>query len=177
MQLVKDVPQILGEQTTQTLSPTPSILPPTTVTPKGEKQKATVTKVVDGDTINVSINGSIAVIRLIGIDTPELVAPNRPVECFGKEASAHAIVLVKGKTVYLIADNTQDDIDKYGRLLRYVFLEDGMNINKQMIADGYAYEYTYDAAYIYQNAFREAERMAREQKKGLWSPDTCNGQK
>jgi len=127
-----------------------------------------VTKVVDGDTIHVLINGTNQTIRLIGIDTPEVVDPRKPVQCFGKEASSRAKLLLTGKMVRLEDDPTQGDKDKYGRLLRYVFLEDGTNFNKKMITDGYAHEYTYNLPYKYMEEFRRYEREARENRKGLW---------
>jgi len=101
-----------------------------------------VVKVVDGDTIDVSINGKTERIRLIGINTPETVDPRKPVECFGKEASDKAKTLLGGMKVYLESDITQGELDKYSRLLRYVFLENGTNFNLLMIKEGYAYEYT-----------------------------------
>lgn len=135
-----------------------------------------VVKVVDGDTIDVSINGETKRLRLIGINTPETVDPRTPVECFGKEASDKAKSLLTGKKVSLEADSTQGELDKYSRLLRYVFLEDETNFNLYMIKEGYAYEYTYSAAYKYQKEFKEAQFYAKTNNKGLWSPTTCNGE-
>ena len=135
-----------------------------------------VVKVVDGDTIDVSINGETKRLRLIGINTPETVDPRTPVECFGKEASDKAKSLLTGKKVSLEADSTQGELDKYSRLLRYVFLEDGTNFNLYMIKEGYAYEYTYNTAYKYQKEFKEAQAYAKANNKGLWSPNACNGE-
>ena len=132
-----------------------------------------VTSVVDGDTIKVSIDGKIESIRLIGIDTPETVDPRKPVQCFGLEASNKAKEVLTNKKVLLESDSTQDDRDKYNRLLRYVFLEDGSNFNKMMIAEGYAHEYTYNSPYKYQAEFKQAEKEARENKKGLWADNVC----
>lgn len=134
-----------------------------------------VVKVVDGDTLDVDIDGKTERLRLIGIDTPETVDPRKPVQCFGKEASNRAKELLNGKSVSLEADESQGERDKYGRLLRYVFLADGTNFNLYMISEGYAHEYTYDTAYKYQKEFKQAEREARNAQKGLWSPDTCSG--
>jgi len=135
-----------------------------------------VVSVVDGDTIKVSIDGKTETLRLIGIDTPETVDPRKPVQCFGTEASNKAKELLSGKKVRLEADSTQGELDKYDRLLRYVFLEDGTFFNKEMIALGYAHEYTYQSnPYKYQADFKVAEKDAREQSKGLWNPSTCNG--
>ncbi len=134
-----------------------------------------VTHVVDGDTIDADIDGKTERIRLIGIDTPETVDPRKPVQCFGREASNKTKEMLTGKEVRLEPDPTQDDRDKYGRLLRYVFLEDGTNYNKWLIAQGYAHEYTYDIPYKYQTEFKTAESQARNHSLGLWSPNTCNG--
>jgi micrococcal nuclease len=134
-----------------------------------------VIKVVDGDTIDVSIDGKTERIRLIGINTPETVDPRKTVECFGKEASDKAKSILSGKKVFLEADITQGERDKYNRLLRYVFLEDGTNFNLQMIKDGYAYEDTYEVPYKYQLEFKAAQKYAQENLKGLWSSDTCSG--
>lgn len=135
-----------------------------------------VSKVVDGDTIDVDIDGKVERLRLIGMDTPETVDPRKVVQCFGREASDKAKEILSDQQVRLEADPTQGERDKYGRLLRYVFLEDGTLYNQFMISEGYAHEYTYQSKpYIYQDAFQQAQRQAREQKRSLWSPDTCNG--
>ena len=135
-----------------------------------------VTKVVDGDTVAVNINGKNATIRLIGLDTPETVDPRKLVQCFGKEASARAKEILAGKRVRLEMDGLQGQLDKYGRLLAYVFLEGGALFNKLMIAEGYGHEYTYHLPYKYQKEFKEAEKTARENQKGLWAPEACQGQ-
>lgn len=132
-----------------------------------------VIRVIDGDTIVVEINSKKEKIRLIGINTPESVDSRRPVECFGVEASQKAKEILTGKNVGLETDSAVDERDKYGRLLRYLFLEDGTNFNKMMINEGYAYEYTYDLPYKYQSEFRQAEKEARENKKGLWADGVC----
>ena len=132
-----------------------------------------VVKVVDGDTIDVNMDGKVERLRLIGIDTPETVDPRKPVQCFGKEASNKAKELLTGKSVGLEADGSQGEQDKYGRLLRYVILPDGTNFNLFMIRQGYAHEYTYDEAYKYQAEFKAAQVEAQNAEKGLWSPETC----
>jgi micrococcal nuclease len=140
-----------------------------------------ITKIVDGDTIEVQkeVDGNMKKykVRLLGINTPESVDPRREVECFGKEASAYAKENFLGKIVNLETDDTQDKYDKYDRLLAYIFLEDGQMINRKLIADGYAYEYTYDKPYKYQKDFKDIQRFAKSENRGLWSSDTCNGQK
>jgi len=133
-----------------------------------------VARVVDGDTIDIAQGGQVMRVRLIGINTPETVDPRRPVECFGKEASLHAQAVLEGQWVHVERDDTQDVYDKYGRLLAYIYLSDRTLFNKQMIADGYAYEYTYRVPYKFQKEFKEAERSAREERKGLWAPGICD---
>lgn len=132
-----------------------------------------VTKIIDGDTLSIDINGIKETLRLIGINTPETVDPRKPVECFGKEASAKANELLSGKRIRIEKDPTQGDRDKYGRLLAYVYREDGLFFNKKMIEEGYAYEYTYNLPYKYQAEFKEEQRMAKVAKKGLWAPGVC----
>jgi len=127
-----------------------------------------VVRVVDGDTLDVSIEGRTERIRLIGINTPETVDPRKLVECFGIEASNKAKELLTGKEVSLEADLSQGERDTYGRLLRYIFLENGTNFNLQIIKEGFAYEYTYDAPYKYQREFKQAQKEASENKVGLW---------
>ncbi len=142
--------------------------------PSGSSYYA-VSSVVDGDTVKISINGTVETLRLIGIDTPETVDPRKPVQCFGKEASAKAKELLSGKKVRIEKDSSQGERDKYSRLLAYVFLEDGTNFNQYMIEQGYAHEYTYNSAYKYQAAFKAAQKWAQSNQKGLWSPSTCIG--
>ncbi len=136
-----------------------------------------VVNVVDGDTVDVRINGQVERVRLIGIDTPESVDPRQPVECFGREASARAAELLAGQTVFLEADGSQADRDRFGRLLRYLWLPDGRMANYELIDQGYAFEYTFAVPYRYQAPFKAAEARARAEGRGLWSPATCNGQR
>jgi micrococcal nuclease len=141
-------------------------------------QRATVVGVVDGDTVDIRYgNNRTERLRLIGLDTPESVDRRRPVECYGLEASNRAKELLGGQVVYLEGDPSQDTRDRFGRLLRFVWLEDGRLYNLEMIAQGYAFEYTYDKAYKYQAAFRGAEEAAREAQRGLWAETTCAGER
>lgn len=133
----------------------------------------TVTKVVDGDTIAISMNGSIETIRFIGIDTPETVDPRKPVQCFGVEASNKTKELLTGKSVYLEYDSTTGMRDKYDRLLAYIYREDGVFINKYLVENGYAYEYTYNTAYKYQAEFKAAQKSAETAQRGLWASGVC----
>lgn len=134
-----------------------------------------VTDVVDGDTIKVENSTDSFTVRMIGINTPETKDPRKDVECFGKEASDRLTALLDGQTVQLVSDESQLDIDRYDRLLRYVILIDGTNVNYQMIREGFAYEYTYSEPYKYQSDFKDAQAYAKENRFGLWSDTTCNG--
>jgi micrococcal nuclease len=136
-----------------------------------------VVEVVDGDTVKIDYEGRTEAIRLIGIDTPETVHPNQPVECFGREASEHARELLEGESVAFRPDENKDTRDRYGRLLGYIFFEDGRNFGEVMIEDGYAYEYTYQGEeYEFQDQFNMVEQEAREAERGLWAEDTCGGE-
>ncbi len=130
-----------------------------------------VTGVVDGDTIKITYEGVEETVRLIGIDTPETVHPSKPDECFGREAYNKMKSLVGGKSVFIMFDNTQGSQDKYGRMLLYIWTND-IFVNKKMIEEGYAHEYTYSTPYLYQDEFKAAENQAREGKTGLWG-DVC----
>ena len=122
------------------------------------------------------MNGIEERIRIIGINTPESQRPNHPIECFGKEASQYLNELLdNGKQLYIETDQTQNTRDRHGRLLAHIFIDD-VNIAEYMIRDGYAYEYTYRDPYMYQDDYQSAEHYARDTERGLWSPDTCNGE-
>ena len=129
--------------------------------PQGIRGPFTVTKVVDGDTIHVDANGQRLKIRMIGLDTPETVDPRKPVQCFALEASAQAKTALSSQSVYLETDPSQDSVDRYGRTLAYIWTASGRLVNLDMIAEGFAHEYTYNLPYRYQQAFRTAEDDAR----------------
>lgn len=132
-----------------------------------------VTRVIDGDTFEVKIGGKTETVRALGIDTPETVDPRKTVQCFGKEASNKTKELLLGKKVRLLGDSTQSNRDKYNRLLRYVYLPNGIFFNQWMIQTGYAHEYTYIVPYKFQKKFKDVEKKARIGEKGLWSPTEC----
>lgn len=129
---------------------------------------AKVVRVIDGDTVDVQLGEDVQRLRLIGIDTPETVAPGQPVDCYGPEASNHMKTLLTGQAVTLQTDPTQDTFDRYDRLLVYIFLG-SMNVNEHMIREGFAREYTYRTAYRYQAAFKAAEVEAKQANRGLWA--------
>ncbi len=133
-----------------------------------------VVSVVDGDTIKIEdTDGSVQTVRLIGIDTPETIHPNQPVECFGKEASARLRQLLSGQKVYLATDAIGDTQDKYQRLLRYVLLgEARTDVNAQLIREGYAYAYT-TYPFEKRDAYVQYQKRAEVAKVGLWAPGVC----
>ena len=131
-----------------------------------------VARVVDGDTFEVNTAGAIDTVRVIGIDTPEIADPRKSAECFGAEASNKAKEILSGQKVRLESDPAQGERDKYGRLLRHVFLEDGTNFGLLMIKRGYAYEYGYPVSGKYRAEFQAAQNYAREYYLGLWG-DVC----
>jgi micrococcal nuclease len=160
--------------------------PPTFSSEPGGHEDATVVRVIDGDTIKVRIEGFALGagagraevgkqyrVRLIGIDTPESVKPGSPVECFGVEASAAAEALLEGERVRLVKD--VEEADGYDRLLRYVYIGDEL-ANGRLVANGYALAYTYVPNVRHTDLFVELERDARGNDRGLWAPDTCNGE-
>jgi len=111
---------------------------------------AQITRVIDGDTVDATVNGTRERIRLIGIDTPERGRP-----CFS-DASVRLGQLIGDGAVLLEADTTQDDRDRYNRQLRYLWRADGTLLNLVMVAEGLAAEYTYRVPYKYAEAFRAA---------------------
>lgn len=131
-----------------------------------------VTRVVDGDTLWISRGGTDEKLRLIGVDTPELHDPRTPVQCYAQQASDYTKSL-HGQQIYLETDPSQDSIDRYGRTLAYVWTGDRHLINYELIAAGYAHEYTYNTPYRYQTTFQAAEDHARTASVGLWSPANC----
>ena len=136
-----------------------------------------VSQVIDGDTVDIIINGKKTRVRLIGIDTPELNDSRQEVRCLAQKASEELKKLINGKKVRLEFDATQGNKDKYDRILRYLYLENGISINQYMIKEGYAYEYTYSTPYKYQSDYKESQQEAKNSKKGLWSNDACVGNK
>ncbi len=128
-----------------------------------------VAYVLDGDTIVAQVSGHDLTIRLIGMDTPEVVDPRKPVQCFGPEASAKAKELLLGKEIYLEKEKSKGEYDKYGRVLAYALFNATTTYNEYMIREGFAKEYTFNKEkYKYQKEFKEAQVLAQREKKGLW---------
>jgi micrococcal nuclease len=127
-----------------------------------------VTKVVDGDTIKVKINGQEETIRLLLIDTPETVHPNKPVQPFGPEASAFVKELLEDKKVKVELGISERD--KYGRLLAYVYTESGEMVNELLLAEGLArVAYIYEPNTKYIDEFYAIQKKAQKQNVGIWS--------
>lgn len=154
---------------------------PTPVTGWSEKvgvsEAVTVVHVVDGDTVDVvTAAGRTARLRVIGIDTPETHRPDTPVQCWGPKATDFARELLDGRRVGMVADPTQDDVDDYGRLLRYLVLPDGRNYSIAAAEAGAARAYAYDrndppTALV---DIHDAENRARAAGAGLWGTP-CHG--
>ena len=125
-----------------------------------------VLSVVDGDTIKIEYKGGSETVRLIGVDTPETVNPNWPLEVFAKEASAFTTNLLVGETVYLRFGN--EARGKYDRLLAYVFrAPDGLFVNLEIVRQGYGNAYI-KYPFKHMELFRHYEARARDSRKGLW---------
>lgn len=151
----------------------------------GGYELAEVTRVIDGDTVEVRIverisgpgagsgrPGATYSVRLVGIDTPESVHPSKAVECFGRESSSAATALLDGREVRLVRD--VEDRDRFDRLLRYVYLGEEM-ANARLVTNGYAYAYTYPPNVRWSELFVQLQREARGNDRGLWSNEACNG--
>src|SRR3989344_4483216 len=136
------------------------------VAPAGESFK--IVRVVDGDT--VVIEGG-QTVRYIGIDTPETVHPQKMVECFGREAANKNKELVEGKLVQLEKDVSK--VDKYGRLLRYVYVDD-IFVNELLVKEGFAHASSYPPDVKYQDLLNNTQKEAQSQNKGLWAG--CGGE-
>jgi len=126
-------------------------------------EQATISRVIDGDTVELSDGRHV---RYIGMDTPETVDPRKPIECFGRQASEENKGLVEGRTVRLEKDVSETD--KYGRLLRYVYIGDVM-VNDYLVRQGFAHVSTFPPDVKFTSEFVAAEKEARENNRGLWN--------
>ncbi len=140
----------------------------------GKGDKARVVRVIDGDTLEVKVEGAgRRDVRLIGIDTPETVKPSAPVECGGKPAVRALKRLVHGERVRLITDRTQADRDRFGRLLRYV--ERGpMDVGLAQVEAGMAKVVSFDGKFSRFTNYRQAEGRAKGSGRGSWGRP-CRG--
>jgi len=131
-------------------------------------REARVVRVVDGDTIAVLVDGRREKVRYIGVDTPETHHPTKPVQCYGREASAFNARLVGGERVRLVRDVEQRD--RFGRLLAYVYrARDGLFVNAELARAGYARTLTIAPDVRYAARLAALARAARAAGRGLWS--------
>lgn len=141
---------VLGESV-ETVVPSPSV-----------QEEVLITRVIDGDTVEIEGGQKI---RLIGVDAPESVHPQKPVECYAKVASETLKQWLEGKKVVLEKDVSETD--RYGRLLRYIWL-DGENVNQRLVQEGFAYASSYPPDIKNQEKLQALQEDARVQSKGLW---------
>jgi micrococcal nuclease len=136
---------------------------------------ARVERVVDGDTLRVTIDGRSRSVRLLGIDTPETHRPGTPVECGGPQATAHMQALAPpGTRVKLFIDPSQDRVDRYGRLLAYVRLPSGRFAEDAQLESGWATVYVYGGKPVsLYPRFRGEQQAARARSRGVWA--ACGG--
>lgn len=128
---------------------------------------ATIVSVVDGDTIVLKVQNQTETVRLLGVDTPETVHPNKPIECFGPEASAFTkATLPKGSAVKLVRD--VEPRDRFQRLLVYLFLADGTLFNQLLIDRGFARTLSIEPNTAFASQFASHESNAKERRVGLW---------
>jgi len=137
-----------------------------------DKTRATVVRVIDGDTIEVTLsNGKKEDVRFLLIDTPETKHPSQPVQLCGPEATAFTKrLLPAGKNIVLEFD--KDKRDKYNRLLAYVYV-DGKSVNEALLAEGLAKVVVYAPNDKYEDKYRGIEAEAKKAKKGIWSDNPC----
>lgn len=133
--------------------------------------QAQIVQVIDGDTVVTSLGEKI---RYVGVNTPEIHHPYKKVECFGQEAKEKNQELVLNKKVLLKRDIS--DKDKYGRLLRFVYVAD-LFVNDFLVRNGFANVSSFPPDISQKEVFLNSEKYARENQLGFWSPGTCNGKK
>jgi endonuclease YncB( thermonuclease family) len=151
----------------------PPLGPPTRGRQDGAPGRATVARVIDGDTVVLAIGGAEEPARLIGIDTPESVAPGRPVECYGPEASARLGDLLPPGTAVDVTRDVEPR-DRYDRLLVYLHrTADGLFVNAAQVADGYAEASDFPPNSAHRTELSRAEHPARTAGLGLWG--ACGG--
>lgn len=125
-----------------------------------------VTRIIDGDTVEIRYNGKLTSVVLIGVDTPETVHPEKPVEAFGREASAFTRNLLLGESVYLRFDGNRTD--KYGRLRTYLYrAPDGLFVNLEIVRQGYGKVYT-TFSFKHKDLFQYYGGQAQKTGRGLW---------
>jgi micrococcal nuclease len=134
-----------------------------------ESDKYLVVSVIDGDTITVRKGLTEERVRYIGVDTPEITHNGGKSECYAQEAKEYNEMMVLNK--YVILEGDKEERDRYGRLLKYVYITDGdknVMVNKALITDGYAKVLRISPNVKYADTFKDEERRAKESRKGLW---------
>jgi len=147
--------------------------PPATLSPVGTRAlpprvQVLVVRIVDAETIEVEAAVGRATVRYIGVDAPETAALDSTVGCFGREASNRNKELVEARTVFLERD--ESETDEFGRLLRYVYLEDSQMVNELLIAEGFALASRSPPDVKHQDRLGAAQQQARDAGRGLWGP-------
>ncbi len=131
-----------------------------------EATPAPVVRVVDGGTVVLLLESKETTVRLIGVDTPETVHPQKPVEAYGREASQFLMNLLKGESVYLEYEPAGDRLDRYGRTLAYLYrVPDGRFVNLEIVRQGYGHAYT-QYPFQHMEAFRFYERRQARRSPG-----------
>ena len=126
-----------------------------------------ITRIIDGDTVEIQYAGKLTSVVLIGVDTPETVHPQKPIEAFGREASAFTHNLLLGESVYLRFDG--DRTDTYGRLRAYLYrAPDGLFVNLEIVRQGYGKVYT-PFPFKHKTLFQYYGEQAQNAGRGLWS--------
>ncbi|NLV55403.1 MAG: thermonuclease family protein [Acidimicrobiales bacterium] len=139
----------------------------------GPPGRAVVIDVIDGDTVEVRVAGRSETVRLLGIDTPETVAPGQPVDCYGPEASARTKELLPPGTAVDVRRDVEAR-DRFGRLLAYVTrVDDGLLVNRSLVADGYARVLSIEPNTALRRELADAQAEARRAGRGLWN--ACSG--
>jgi len=128
-----------------------------------------VTYIDDGDTFRINADAYEVRVRMLGVNTPETVDTRKKVQCFGPEASAQTKLLLKKQKVRLMFSPDRELKDGYGRYLAYVYREDGLHVNKYLLENGFAREYTVGTPYDRQTEFKAVQADAKNAMKGLWA--------
>ena len=133
-----------------------------------------VERIIDGDTIRVTIDGRSVLVRFIGINAPEIEHSNETAECFGYNSKFYLQSLIANSSVRLESDPNDSNKDKYGRLLRYVYPEDGTILNEKLVREGYAFAVVYNKGNRYERLLKSAQMDAQQNKVGYWGATDCH---
>ena len=141
------------------------------------KEQVEFSKCVDGDTFKIVMDNEIKTVRMLAIDTPESVHPTKEAEKYGKESSKYTCdLLTNAKKIELEYDNNSDKLDKYNRVLAWVFVDDYL-LQDILVRNGYAeVAYLYNE-YKYTNILKEHETLAKLEKLNIWSEEETNDNK